>query len=650
MGISKSVAQKNFSFRHFDETDGLSSDFVEAVSQSRTGHLIVASKDGLDRFDGRNFKKLRVDTTSLTHVTSLNRASGTICFGLFNGEVGKIEESGEIKQVKTGVNGQIKHIYKDEKDGVWAFSRSGMVFWLNGADTTRFNMAEQDMLINAIIPYKHKEFIIGSNDGLLLVRFESDGNFQILQKINGLPETKITALKYELGRDILWVGTEDAGLFRVFSPFSRAQSIEEFLLSKGESIDNAQVIYTDNSGRIWLGTFGNGLIRIEFYGEGKKNFVTQRFTENVDEQYLIRDIFQDAEQNIWIATFGGGLIQIVENVFHQPFNEAWLRKQSITQLFRDSKSNVWLGIDKGVFKTSEHGLQSNFQYHHIGGNEVSAITEDEQGRIWVGTKNSGLYVLKIGEKDFKQIILNKGKLANSINSIAPSKKGVYVSTKSGLFEISYSGQIIKYLSTIDGLPHNNVKFSFMDSIGRLWIANEGNRVCYLWKNEVRFIESESGQNIFGVNHILQDNRARLWFATLGQGIFILDNRTAHNVNKTKGLPSNYCYQMVLDNDENVWVSHQKSITQISSNFDIVHVVGRADITPVENSMVSFLFKDNEGNIWITSTHGVVKFNPAIDRSSKSIPQLSIAAMQVQEQDQPMLDNLELPYKKIQRAI
>jgi len=69
----------------------------------------------------------------------------------------------------------------------------------------------------------------------------------------------------------------------------------------------------------------------------------------------------------------------VENVFHQPFDENWLRKQSITQLFRDSKSNVWLGIDKGIFKTSEHAKQSNFQYFHIGGNKVSAITEDKYG-------------------------------------------------------------------------------------------------------------------------------------------------------------------------------------------------------------------------------------------------------------------------------
>ncbi|MCF8463261.1 MAG: SpoIIE family protein phosphatase [Flavobacteriales bacterium] len=646
LGHYYSSAQKNFTIRHFDETNGLSSNFTEAISQSSSGHLIVASKGGMERFDGQTFDKLQLldDTSGIAYATCLYKSKTKIWIGLFNGNIGLLED-GAIKEVVTGMSGQVKHIYVDAKDAVWAFSRSGMVFRTDGKDTSRFNMSERDLLINAVVPYRDREFIIGSNDGLWLIRFDTGNDFQVLKKISGLPETKVTAIRYETSNNLIWVGTEDAGLFKVYAPFSAKEKIEKFSLEDGRSIDDVQSIFVDYLGRTWLGTFGNGLVRIEFFGQGIDDFIAQTFVDDVESEYLIRDIFEDTENNIWIATFGGGLIQIVENIFHQPFDENWLRQQSITQLFRDSEGNVWLGIDKGVFRTSEQAKRSKFEYFHVGGNTISAIAEDGEGNIWVGTTTAGIFKLNKNSNDFKKIALEKGNLAEAINSITPTKNGVYIATKSGLFFLSIRGEILKYLSTIDGLPHNNVQYCFEDTASQLWIATQGNRVALLVNNEIRFLENGNSQNIVNVNHILQDSRGRLWFATAGQGIYILDKGTAYNLSSENGLPSDYCYQMVLDNDGNVWASHQKSIVQLSQDLKVSRIVGHADISPVENTMVTFLFKDHEGNIWISSTHGVVKFKPAIDKSSKSVPQLSIGGMKLFDQVQPLIPNLILPYKQ-----
>ena len=646
----KSIAQKNFTVRHFDESNGLSSNFAEAITQGPNGQLIIANKGGIDCFDGRHFEQTKVnnDTIGLDYITSIHRAKDEIWFGRFDGGIGVIRDS--VILMETGINGQIKHIYKDEKNGIWAFSRSGMVFWANGPDTCRYDMTERDLLINAVIPYKHKEFIIGSNDGLWLIRYESGNDFQVLRQVEGIPETKITGLKYESDRDILWVGTEDAGLHMVKSPFTKKQSVEEFKLPNDESIDDVQTIYSDHYGRIWLGTFGKGLIRIEFFGEANSRYVSQQFEEHVDEEQLIRDIFEDNENNIWIATFGGGLVQIVEKVFHQPFDENWLKSQSITQLYRDSKGNIWLGIDKGIFRTTEHSSNSVYEYFYVGGNRVTAIAEDSNGKIWIGTAKAGVYVLSPKSDKFQSLATSKGNLANSINSIITTENGAYVSTKAGLMHFSNQGGLKLHLTTLDGLPHNNVKYCFQDSDKRLWIACQGNRVAYLWDGCIRFIGSEAGNKIVDVNHILEDKLGRLWFASLGQGLYILDDGTATNLSMENGLPSNYCYQMVLDNDSNIWVSHQKSLTQLTSSLEVRRIVTREELAPTESSMVSFLFKDQEGNIWIASTHNVVKFNPAIDKRSKMPPILSIRSMSFNQKQQAMTENLVLPYAKYEVEI
>lgn len=638
-------AQKNFIVRHFEEANGISNNFTEALTQGPTGHIIIAGKGGVDRFEGKTFERTipKGDTVGLDYVTSIHRTESEIWLGMFDGNIGLIND--EISLIRTGISGQIKHIFKDEKDGLWAFSRSGMVLWANGNDTSRYDLSERDMLINAVIPYKDKEFIIGSNEGLWLIRFEHGNDFQVLRRVDGLPETKITALKYEVEKDRLWVGTEDAGLHVVRSPFSAAQSVKPFVFPSGSSLDDIHTIFVDQAGRIWLGTFGNGLVRVEFYGEGENDFVDLRFEEDLDNELLVKDVFQDDEGNIWVATFGAGIFQIVENAFHQPFSEKWLKEQSINQLYRDSKSNVWLGIDKGIFRTSDHAGRSEFKYYHVGGNQITAIVEDVRGKIWVGTENSGIYTLSAGADNFVPLPVKNGSLENSINHLNANAEGVYVSTKAGLMHLSLDQRLLMHLTTIDGLPHNNIKFSFVDNAGKLWIASQGNRVAYLWQKKIQFVESGNAQRIVDVNHILQDRLGKLWFSTMGNGIIVLNEGTAHVIDQNIGLLSDYCYQMVLDNDGFVWVSHQKSITQISPEFKISRVVGREELSSSENSAVSFLFKDKEGNIWISSTHNVVKFNPFIDKSSKQPPRLSISAMRVSGKIQSMTPGLKLPYGK-----
>jgi serine phosphatase RsbU (regulator of sigma subunit) len=62
-------------------------------------------------------------------------------------------------------------------------------------------------------------------------------------------------------------------------------------------------------------------------------------------------------------------------------------------------------------------------------------------------------------------------------------------------------------------------------------------------------------------------------------------------------------------------------------------------------MITFLFKDEDGNLWITSTHGVVKYNPRVDKASRVEPKLSISAMRIFESPVEMIQGMELPFNQ-----
>jgi len=637
-------AQRSFQIKHFAEFEGLSSNFVEDVIQCPDGKLLVTTKQGVDHFDGSKFVPILLDSNKLEYATSVHRHKGDVWLGLFNGQLIHIHHK-VISTVNTGIEEAIRFVHVDEKATLWAFSRSGKIYWINGNDTGMVQLPGDEVLINVVCQAPAGNFLVGTNDGVFRAKVTISTGAIEFEQLPQIPKEKITALYYNGPLDMLWIGTEDAGLWRLWKPTEKNRISKEFRWTDGSSVSNVQSLFKDKSGRLWIGQTGHGLKRVDFHDKKGMNYSVQKFEEPALLQHEIHGIFEDDEGTIWASTFGGGLIQVIDKVFDQPFDEVWLRQQSITRLFKDRSGTVWLGIDKGLFRTVPNGASGSYSYIHIGGQTVTSITESASGNLWVGTASNGIYIKPSTQNDFRHIVLPQGNLANAINSIAPNGDQMYVSTKDGLFILNSTGGVVRQMTTLDGLPHNNVKFALTDSSGITWIANQGNRVSFMKDGKIGFLEENTAQNIVDVHHILQDKKGRLWFSTLGSGVFVLDKGTAFHISENEGLPSSYCYQMEQDDDENVWVSHQKSVTQITPDLKVARIIGHQDVSPVSNTMITFLFKDDEGNIWITSTHGVVKYNPRVDKASRSVPMLSISAMRVFDSPIEMKPGLTLPYKQ-----
>lgn len=636
--------QKNYQLRHFEEFQGLSSNFTQDVVQCADGKLLVTNKQGADFFDGYKFVPVLIDSARLEYITSVHCSHGVLWMGQFDGKIHK-KTGNIITAISTEINEAIQFIYTDSKNVLWAFSRSGKVYWINDKDTGMVQLPAQELMINVVNPLSDGVFMIGTNEGLYKATFSKGNKSAAFDFVSQISISRVIALHYSKLSDILWIGTEDDGVIKLFQPNNEDAKTEQFNWTDESTIVNVQSIFEDRSGRIWIGQASNGLARITFLDKENDAHSIHKFTDPTLVQNPVSGIFEDEEGTVWIATFGGGLVQVIDNVLDQPFDEAWLQTQSITSVFKDSKANVWLGIDKGIFQTKPNGSATSYKYYHIGGQTVTDISEGALGNIWVGTASDGLYLKTPESSDFKHIVLPDGNLSNSINSIVRDGEKQLICTKEGLYFLNSSGKVLDQLNTIDGLPHNNVKYALADKSGNTWIANQGNRISYFKDGKVLFLEASDSQHIVDVNYILKDNKGRLWFTTLGSGIWVLDKGEAVQITEEQGLPSGYCYQMVLDDDGNVWVGHQESVSQITPDLKVARIIGQQDISPVSNTMITFLFKDEDGNLWITSTHGVVKYNPRVDKASRVAPKLSISAMRIFESSVEMVQGMELPFNQ-----
>jgi signal transduction histidine kinase len=115
----------------------------------------------------------------------------------------------------------------------------------------------------------------------------------------------------------------------------------------------------------------------------------------------------------------------------------------------------------------------------------------------------------------------------------------------------------------------NFKSFAMDTSGTAWFGNKDG----LWY----IIDSIPKQYLFDstiiqtyCSHITADKKNRLWICTMGRGIYCIDpvqKRILLHLNTSKGLNSDVCTKLLIDQQENIWISTSKGLCKISNAFN-----------------------------------------------------------------------------------
>lgn len=651
LGAFAVSAQEPFEFRHFGSSQGLSNGHINALAQTEDGHLIISHRTGASTFDGRNFRDLTLADSSVVGSVQdvLCRKDGSVLMGAENGEIYEYFKKELFRTTDTLPNSVVRILYDEQNEQELIFSRNMQVMIKAQDQVKVFSAPVQEILLTSVVHISGNRFLIGTNSGLFNAQIDLNHGFEMLweEPIPMVPSNKITALLHESGRKLTWIATEDQGMYLVKYIHMEKQTTQKVDFHYPKKIDRISELCRDRFGNLWIGTFGEGVYRAENVNSDFRGARIKHF--NVTGGHLTNDlvtkIYEDTEGNIWIGTFGGGLTQIIEKVFYQPFEPTFLRSHTVNTVLPDSKGNVWLGIEQGVFLSKTVLGKTSFEYYYLGGNEVTSIVEDQSGNIWLGTPRSGTWKLNAGRKEFVKVSVGKDPLLNSVNELVASPEGVLICTKGGIVRVNSAGKVDFSMSTLSGLPHNNIKSAFIDSKGRLWIGPANNRVVYIVDNKVNFIEEAGDQRIVDVDCILEDDKGRLWFGTNGSGIHVLDGSQVTNLTSERGLSSDYVYQLNSDGLGYIWSLHQKEINLIDSGLKVVRVLDERHFEISENSMVTSSYTDTEEITWITTSHSVVKYNPRVNKLREQSPKVVITDMFIMNEPYKLEAGLTLPYRK-----
>ena len=215
----------------------------------------------------------------------------------------------------------------------------------------------------------------------------------------------------EDSKNNLWVAT-NYGDFNILPSVNR--NIVYHSGSKEADPQRVLSIYTSKKGDIWLGTDGNGLTRLELLADGSTK-TTQFFkTDQHQKGFYVQSITEDRYGNIWLGTYKNGLW--VFDLKSQSFRKIPLENSNKHQIndvrtvFVDSRGRIWAGTSISVNLYSSEGVQiAQFANNQFGleGSVVEDFIEDDDGRIWLGFYNNGLYSFNENSEEISKSFFNK---------------------------------------------------------------------------------------------------------------------------------------------------------------------------------------------------------------------------------------------------
>ena len=557
--ISTSYAniRESFNFKNITIEDGLSQSTVETIYQDSKGYIWIGTNDGLDRYNGYEFKHYKHDKYDKNSIA----------------------------------NNYIVDIIEDKNGYIWVSTIGGLSRINPDKDEIKNYYSKEDSgnLSNSnlwqILCTKDNRLIASTIDGLNVYDKNKDKFTRILYKEGELPSQYIYSLEEDLYGHI-WVGT-DNGLVELDKDLNIVKSYHDTI---GDS--DVYNVYDDSKGNIWVCTLDNGLFKINLDDKSVENYKNNNSKISIPSNN-VRDIISDSEGKLWIATDKGLCTFDYEREEFITYNKKLYQSNSLIDdeifcLLKDSSGLIWIGTYSGISRFNPNSNFTHFKSdpydnNSISGNVIHGIYEDDDKTLWIGTNESGVNIIN-GESIKHLNKENSNIVSDLIEDITGFKNYIFIGTNEGLSVLVKNDKTAKNYTitnytTKDGLPSNKIRSLFIDSKGYLWIGtNKGLAILDTNNNkiiDITYILDEMGVSDKFIRAVYEDSKGNYYIGCFLEGGLIKIN------------PNTKEYK-IYKNIEN-------------------------DDSSISNNSIRYINEDLYGNILVGTSHGINILNLSTDK-------------------------------------
>lgn len=453
------VRYKAGKFRAYGSKDGLSDGFVRALYEDRGGTIWVGTDNGLLRFVRERLE--RVDATDGRPAIAVHAIAGDHEGGLWVGgsQLIRLYQGATREYALQGGSSEnrVKSILETSDHTVWVGTVSGLHRLRPGAAAFE-RVREIRGTVRTLRQTSQGSLWIGMiGQG---IRSSNGDTFSAITAPEALPSNTVLSV-FEDDEHNVWVGTQ-AGMLR-FSrtpvrivPLPQASdsdfgtiyadrdgtlwvvSTDVFRIRDGVAsrysfpgLAHVPVrnVFRDRAGALWVGTDGEGIIRID------GNKILRLTTKDGLVNNFVRAMLQSRDGSMWIATDEGVSHWTAQQGFTNYTMRDGLSYFSTRALLEDRNGDLWVGTDRGLNRLHGGVFIRDAVTDGLRQTKVWAIHEDPEGGLWFGTRNEGLYRWK--QSKLTHYTTERGLASNSIYQIIEGANGSFwISGPNGIAQLN----------------------------------------------------------------------------------------------------------------------------------------------------------------------------------------------------------------------
>lgn len=662
------IAQDSeYRFINFGVQNGLSNSHSTDIIEDSNGFIWIATHDGLNRFDGYSFKIYRHNPFDSTSISSnkiirlhlglhntiwITTNKGIDCIDLITERVkhynfdylGQDESENQI----------VSDFLNDEKNNrTFIATNKGLLIYdyiqkSFELSTYLFDVAASlsDNRVNVLFMDSGHRLWIGTKDGLNLFIngafyrvFSTDEERGLYQNITAICEDK---------RGGIWFG--GWGLYKIKSMSLKERGAK---ISVEKFVDEQQVQYKKQASilslyvtidNVLIAGTRRGISTIDLKHGNSINwyFYEDKYLNRLDANHITH-ILEDNQKRIWLESQTKKGLIMFDRTANQPVlitaktsNANWLPSNYINTLLLDSSLNLWIGTEQGISKLSLKKKYFNTKLIYTSQKNYSSTTEildliEIPPDYWIGTRN-GLYQtdknLKI-KKHYNYFEKSVKSLpSKSVSTIYPDKDGFiwlgFLDYKVSKF-YPQSNTFKHYLYLPDNPDHLQPWSSraiLVDKDNDVWMGFSSGGLVYYERNTDRFRyltpygDETYNNNSFGIHCLFEvPEEDEIWLGTKEKGLFIYNKLnkeweifTHSNLDSTS-LYGNEVWSIhkSKNNDNIFWIGTNIGLNRFDRNSNQFKYYNTDNGLP--GNIIYGILEDHEGNLWLTTTNSLCKFNP-----------------------------------------
>ncbi|VTR54811.1 Sensor histidine kinase YycG [Sphingobacterium thalpophilum] len=631
--VGELVCAQPYYFNHYQINEGLSNNAVICSMQDSYGFLWFGTKDGLNRFDGHNFRHFNSSTTEKNSLGGNNIISlredfnkhiwvgtdqGIYCYNPVDEQFRLLSKEFE--------NADVPVIITDQKQRIW-FISNGMLYCHDLIKQITKQITQSDLYITSVSCTKNGNIYFGTPEGKMFQVDKSGRPFLMLdfQLKYGAKDWFSIEKIAENRQGELLIGTSKSGVYtynlksRILKSILGPDHVHQFLYVRD--------ILQPNENEYWFAT-ESGLFIYRIDSQTFINIQKERENPWGISDNAVYNILQDKDQGIWIGTYFGGI-----NYYHKnnsiiekflPGEQPGRLKGSVVRIIRkDASGHIWIGTENGGLSKLDP-LSGNIENYsekkgNLANNNIHGILPI-QDKLLVGSFVNGLDIFDATAKRVTYHIDRNSSVKSDLQSnflffIQQTRNGdILAASTRGFYRFDLNTKTFHLISNVPAYMFYTTIWE--DKRGNIWLGTwRDGLICYhprsgYFKHYRHHAADQHSLPNNRINSIFEDSKNQIWVATEGgMAKKLPQGEGFEKIGINEGMPSNVILAFLEDRQNNLWVSTSKGLVR----YNILH--GKKRIFNLESGLptVQFnynsSFNDDAGNFYFGTINGLIRFDP-----------------------------------------